>query len=125
MMVFCDKCKHDFEVKGFKRRELNQIPEKVHQVYFSCPKCKAEYTTYYETERSLELMKENQDLLNKQQRVTEQIRQKIPTVSAGKSRVQIREMFPRAFEELQEQRDANMKAFNAEQQRIKEVLADG
>ncbi|WP_313758553.1 hypothetical protein [Tissierella sp.] len=42
-MVLCDECKKDFTV-NIKTEELNDNIEKV---YFVCPHCNKEYTSYY------------------------------------------------------------------------------
>ena len=105
MKVYCDKCNHGFKVMAFERREIEQITdEKVTQIYFACPKCKSEYTTFFETERALEIMAENREIKNRQR---------------GKRAL----ANPKKTEELQQQRNANMKAFQQEQNRIKELLS--
>lgn len=88
MRIYCDRCGYGFRVKRFDRREIKTKAERITQVFFFCPKCGEEYTTYYETERVKELMAANQD----------------PATSKTR-------------------RTTNMKAFQQEQKRIKELLS--
>lgn len=41
--VYCDKCKRDFKIKV----KTEDIENDIERVYFICPYCKTEYTSYY------------------------------------------------------------------------------
>lgn len=41
--VYCDKCHKKFEIK----LKTQVIKDDVKRVYFACPRCKTEYTSYY------------------------------------------------------------------------------
>lgn len=42
-MVYCNKCKHGFEVKVRTKHIENDVEE----VFFNCPNCNEMYTSYY------------------------------------------------------------------------------
>lgn len=42
-MIYCDKCKKNFEIKI----ETESMDDGIGRVYFICPHCKTEYTNYY------------------------------------------------------------------------------
>jgi DNA-binding transcriptional regulator GbsR (MarR family) len=57
----CDECGFNFTLKVRKK----EVKEGVKKVYFKCPKCKTEFTSFYENETVKQLMKSNRELLNK------------------------------------------------------------
>jgi len=62
-MVICDKCMHHFNfVQPLRRRVKSITSEKVIEIYFICPECKAEYHSYYETKETSRLMARNNAL---------------------------------------------------------------
>ena len=42
-MVYCNKCKYDFEIKVRTR----QIDKEIEEVFFNCPHCSERYTVYF------------------------------------------------------------------------------
>lgn len=42
-MVYCNKCKHEFEVKV----RTKHIEKDVEEIFFNCPNCHERYTSYY------------------------------------------------------------------------------
>lgn len=41
--VYCDRCNKKFKIKV----RTEEIKDDIKRVYFACPRCKVEYTSYY------------------------------------------------------------------------------
>lgn len=52
-MVYCNKCKHEFEVKV----KTKHIENDVEEVFFNCPHCHERYTAYYTNDKIKQLQK--------------------------------------------------------------------
>lgn len=53
-MVVCDNCNKEFKIKI----KTQKLKGDVERVYFACPKCKTEYTSYYTNNNVKGLQKE-------------------------------------------------------------------
>lgn len=53
-MVYCDKCKHEFNVKVRTR----YIDKDVEEVFFNCPNCHERYTAYYINDKIRKMQKQ-------------------------------------------------------------------
>lgn len=57
--VNCNKCNKKFTIKKLKTKWIN---ENVQRVYFVCPYCKKEYTSFYKDKRIRKNLKEIEEL---------------------------------------------------------------
>jgi transcription elongation factor Elf1 len=57
--VNCDNCGKSFKIKKLKTKWIN---DNVQRVYFTCPYCKQEYTSFYTDDRIRKNIKKIDDL---------------------------------------------------------------
>lgn len=56
--VFCDECNREFKIKI----RTQKIRDDIERVYFTCPKCKKEYTAYYTNDKIKDLQEQIRNL---------------------------------------------------------------
>lgn len=78
--VNCDKCNKKFTIKKFKTK---WIDDNVQRVYFVCPYCKKEYTSFYKDKRIRknlkeieELQKRYDDIVKENKEIMQELREK-------------------------------------------------
>ncbi|MBP2032572.1 uncharacterized Zn finger protein (UPF0148 family) [Clostridium algifaecis] len=57
--ISCDNCHKTFKIKKLKTKWIN---DNVQRIYFTCPYCKQEYTSFYKDERIRKNIKKIDDL---------------------------------------------------------------
>lgn len=53
-MVYCNECKHEFEIKV----RTKHIKDDIEEVFFNCPNCHERYTSYYTNDKIKGLQKQ-------------------------------------------------------------------